>query len=211
MLLLLFWRLITLQSYRRSSSFQGGLRSMWAGSEKHRSQSLYKTLAVLPPLLHVLLVGILILASDVAVSCVRGAQFAVIAAGSNGWSNYRHQSDACHAYALLRQNGVPAENIVVMLYDDVAFAPENPYPGVLINDPRCLGKKSGRDAKISDDCNVYKGCQMDYTGDTVTPENFLKVLRGDETVEDCLGKNATCNGRTLSRATDKDEVYRSLC
>ena len=204
------FRLITLQSYYHSSSSQGELGSMRVESQRRQSRSLNSTPAVLPPSMHMLLAGILILVCDVAVSCVRGAQFAVIAAGSNGWSNYRHQSDACHAYALLRENGVPPENIVVMLYDDVAFAPENPYPGVLINDPRCLRRKSGPGEKISDDCNVYKGCQKDYTGDTVTPENFLKVLRGDETVEDCLGKNATCNGRTLSQATDKDEVYRKL-
>uniref|UniRef100_A0A8C5CZ62 Legumain n=1 Tax=Gadus morhua TaxID=8049 RepID=A0A8C5CZ62_GADMO len=41
----------------------------------------------------------------------------------------------------------------------------NPTPGVVINRP------NGTD--------VYKGVLKDYTGDAVTPENFLAVLKGD--------------------------------
>ena len=49
-----------------------------------------------------------------------GKLWVVLAAGSWGWENYRHQADVCHAYHILAANGVPEENIVVMLYDDVA-------------------------------------------------------------------------------------------
>ena len=30
------------------------------------------------------------------------------------------QADVCHAYQLLRKNGVPAGNIITMIYDDIA-------------------------------------------------------------------------------------------
>ncbi|KAG7229176.1 hypothetical protein INR49_013119 [Caranx melampygus] len=89
----------------------------------------------------------------------------VIVAGSNGWYNYRHQADACHAYQIVHRNGIPDEQIVVMMYDDLAQSQDNPTPGILINRP------NGTD--------VYKGVPKDYTGEDVTPENFLAVLKGD--------------------------------
>ncbi|XP_040915967.1 legumain [Toxotes jaculatrix] len=94
-----------------------------------------------------------------------GKNWVVIVAGSNGWYNYRHQADACHAYQIVHRNGIPDEQIVVMMYDDLAQNEENPTPGILINRP------NGTD--------VYKGVPKDYTGDDVTPENFLAVLKGD--------------------------------
>ncbi|KAH8062346.1 cysteine-type peptidase [Aureococcus anophagefferens] len=33
--------------------------------------------------------------------------WAVIVAGSNSFANYRHQADACHAYQIMKKNGVP--------------------------------------------------------------------------------------------------------
>lgn len=77
--------------------------------------------------------------------------YALLVAGSNTWMNYRHQviymstyhwfhyhllcycslfvdislqADVCHAYQILKKHGVPDENIVVMMYDDIAHSPE---------------------------------------------------------------------------------------
>ena len=33
---------------------------------------------------------------------------------------YLFKADACHAYQILHKNGIPDENIVVMMYDDIA-------------------------------------------------------------------------------------------
>lgn len=93
--------------------------------------------------------------------------WAVLVAGSNGFWNYRHQADICHAYQILKKNGIPESNIIVMSYDDVANDAENPIPGKLFNKP------NGED--------VYAGCQIDYKGDSVTPENFLAIIKGDKT------------------------------
>lgn len=45
------------------------------------------------------------------------------------------QADICHAYQILRKGGLKDENIIVFMYDDIAFNSENPRPGVIINRP----------------------------------------------------------------------------
>jgi len=55
--------------------------------------------------------------------------WAVIVAGSMGYSNYRHQADTCHAYQVLKKNGIPEDQIIHLAYDDVANNSANPFPG----------------------------------------------------------------------------------
>jgi len=95
-----------------------------------------------------------------------GDHWAVIVAGSNGWYNYRHQADACHAYQVLRRHGFPEDRIITLMYDDIANNQNNPTPGKVINHP--LG------------ADVYAGVKIDYRGEDVTPETFLAVISGDE-------------------------------
>ncbi|XP_037561031.1 legumain-like [Dermacentor silvarum] len=90
--------------------------------------------------------------------------WALLVCGSDGYNNYRHQADICHAYQVLHNHGIPDEHIVVMMKDDIANNSLNPTPGVIINYP------NGPD--------VYRGVPKDYTGDLVTPSNFLDVLQG---------------------------------
>ncbi|XP_051968960.1 legumain-like isoform X2 [Xyrauchen texanus] len=52
-----------------------------------------------------------------------------------------------------------------MMYDDIAYNNENPKKGNIINVPNGP--------------NVYQGVLKDYTGNDVSDENFLAVLRGD--------------------------------
>ena len=101
-------------------------------------------------------------------------KWAVIAAGSQGFWNYRHQADACHAYQLMLKSGVPADNIILMMQDDVAQASENPFPGQLFNRPG------------DDSPDVYKGCKVDYRGKVVTAQLFMDVLTGNS--EGATGK-----------------------
>lgn len=91
--------------------------------------------------------------------------WAVLVAGSKGFYNYRHQADVCHAYHLIKSQGIPEDQIIVMLYNDVAWDSENPYPGTLYN------KQNGK--------NYYEGCKIDYHGDELTKENFFAILKGD--------------------------------
>ncbi|CAN4114375.1 unnamed protein product [Withania somnifera] len=91
-----------------------------------------------------------------------GTKWAVLVAGSNGWWNYRHQVDVCHAYQLLKKGCLKDENIIVFMYDDIANNTENPRPGVIINNPH------GQD--------VYKGVPKDYVGEDVNADNFFNVI-----------------------------------
>jgi legumain len=67
-----------------------------------------------------ILIASITLLSAVGSLTAVGQNWAVLVAGSNGWYNYRHQSDVCHAYQILHKNGIPDSNIVVMMYDDLA-------------------------------------------------------------------------------------------
>ncbi|CAM9497062.1 unnamed protein product [Phaeothamnion confervicola] len=131
----------------------------------------------------------------VAVACLaqgdlaRGDTWAVIVAGSSGWSNYRHQADSCHAYHILLNGGVSEDHIILMTYDDAASSRYNIYPGKLFNRPTPAGD-GGWD--------VRKGCNASYVGGDVTKANFLAVLTGDQ---------ETTGGRPVLRSTAADRVF----
>ncbi|KAG6611764.1 Vacuolar-processing enzyme [Phytophthora cinnamomi] len=137
-----------------------------------------------PPLL------VLLFALLGALPAVVAEHWAVIVAGSNGYSNYRHQADACHAYHVVRRHGIPAENVVLMMFDDVAWHERNPYPGQVFNKP---SSKNG-----SRPVDVYKGCNIDYRGVEVTPETFLNVLTGN---------SSGAFGKKVLNSTAEDRVF----
>ncbi|RUS88834.1 hypothetical protein EGW08_003379, partial [Elysia chlorotica] len=113
----------------------------------------------------------------------------LLIAGSNGYGNYRHQADVCHAYQIAHANGIPDEQIVVMMYDDIANNEYNPVQGNIINRP------GGP--------NVYPGVPKDYTGDDVNAETFLAVLQGNkEKVKSLLGRE----GKVIESGPD-DYVF----
>lgn len=124
------------------------------------------------------------LIASALIGVAEAGNWAVIAAGSNGYYNYRHQADACHAYQVMRSKGIPEDNIILMMYDDIANHTDNPFPGKLYNkpDPRGPGK------------DVYAGCKIDYSGDDVNPETFTNVLLGNGT------------GKVL-KSTEEDSVF----
>ena len=117
--------------------------------------------------------------------------YAVLVAGSNGFWNYRHQSDIFHSYHILISNGIPKENIIVLAYDDIAKNSENPIKGKVFNKPDPSGQ--GFD--------VYEGVAIDYKGADVNPDVFLAVLSGDSTK--VRGKGT---GRVL-QSTENDNVF----
>ena len=108
----------------------------------------------------------LLLLALFAATC-HAANWAVLVAGSNGVWNYRHQADICHAYHVLINRGFAPSNIILFTYDDVAKSYDNPFKGKLFNKP----------GDNSIDYNA--GCVKDYTGELVTPQNFLDVITGN--------------------------------
>ena len=94
---------------------------------------------------------------------------AVIVGPSSGWNNYRHESDALAMYTLLKDNGVPDDHIILMLYDDIPAAPQNPVKGDVHN--------------MVGGANIRFGAQVDYRGANVTAESLAAVLTGNKTAQ----------------------------
>jgi len=110
----------------------------------------------------------LLLAATVGIAHAK--DWAVIVAGSNTYGNYRHQADACHAYQIVHEWGIPDERVITFIYDDLVNSTQNPYPGQVFNKPT--------DADTPG-VDVYAGCKIDYSGSDNNKENFLAVLTGD--------------------------------
>jgi len=118
---------------------------------------------------------------------VSSIHWALLVAGSNGYWNYRHQADVCHAYQILHQLGIPDSNIITMMYDDIASSEENPFKGNLVNVPNGT--------------NVYEGVLKDYTGEDVNPKNFLNILSGNATAMKGIG-----SGKVIA-STSEDKIF----
>ena len=116
--------------------------------------------------------------------------YAVLVAGSDTYTNYRHQSDVFHHYHILVDRGINPDNIVLMAYDDIANHKKNPFPGMMFNHP--------------DGNDVYAGVKIDYFGKDVTPENFLAVLTGDA---DAVTKTDERTTGKVLKSTSQDNVF----
>ena len=55
---------------------------------------------------------------------IRTPKLASFREKSNTWQNHFSQADACHAYQIVHRNGIPDEQIIVMMYDDIANSEE---------------------------------------------------------------------------------------
>ena len=113
-----------------------------------------------------------------------GENWAVLACGSSGYINYRHQADIFHVYHTLINRGFLKEHIILFAFDDIAYDKKNPFPGEVYNRPNGL--------------NVYEGVIIDYRNNMVTPDNYLSVLKGD-----------TKNGRLkkVLNSTKEDNIF----
>ncbi|CAK9173172.1 unnamed protein product [Ilex paraguariensis] len=105
------------------------------------------------------------------------------------------QVDVCHAYQLLKRGGLKDENIVVFMYDDIAWSLFNSRPGVLINHP------NGPD--------IYAGVPKDYTGKDVTAKNIYAVLLGNKSAIKS-GSGKVVDSKPHDRISEHYSVRRPL-
>lgn len=56
------------------------------------------------------------------------SNWAVLVATSKYWYNYRHIANTLSFYRTVKRLGIPDSNIILMLAEDVACNPRNPYP-----------------------------------------------------------------------------------
>ncbi len=94
----------------------------------------------------------------------RQGLWALIAATSHGFDNYRHQADALAYYQLLRGAGVPDDRIVLVLAGGLADNEQNLETGVVRNEP-------GGD-------NLMTDAEVDYALADVEAEDLLDILAG---------------------------------
>ncbi|CAH8826980.1 unnamed protein product [Trichobilharzia szidati] len=111
--------------------------------------------------------------------------WAILVAGSKGWVNYRHQANVCHAYHMLRAKGIPANQIITFMYDDIADNQWNPYPGKIFNDYTHT--------------DYYNGMKIDYSYMDVNVDKFIQVLLGD--------KNLESSGQKVLKSNSGDNIF----
>ena len=130
------------------------------------------------------------LLSILLLSYIACDNYVVLVAGSDSYSNYRHQSDVFHAYHIFVDRGINPDNIILFAYDDIAYNSKNPFKGKIFNQP------NGKD--------VYAGVKIDYIAKDVTPENFIAVLTGD--ADAVTKKDSKTTGKVLT-STKEDNVF----
>jgi phosphatidylinositol glycan class K len=93
--------------------------------------------------------------------------WAVLVSTSTFWLNYRHVANVLSVYRIVKRLGIPDSRIILMLPENTACNPRNMRPGeILIDEER--------------NYDVYgKDVQVDYRGNEVNVENFMRVLTGE--------------------------------
>lgn len=92
--------------------------------------------------------------------------WAVLVSTSKYWYNYRHSANVLSIYRSIKRLGIDDSHIILMLADDVACDPRNPWPGTIFNSAHHHINVYGSDAEV------------DYRGDQVTVDNFFRLLTG---------------------------------
>lgn len=92
--------------------------------------------------------------------------WAVLVSTSKYWFNYRHAANVLSIYRSIKRLGIDDSHIILMLADDMACDPRNPWPGTIFNNAH-------------HHLNVYgSDVEVDYRGEEVTVENFIRLLTG---------------------------------
>lgn len=112
---------------------------------------------------------------------------AVIVSSSRYWFNYRHAINALSIYQILRENGIPDTNIVLMVADEYATNGRNPLKNAMYANNRHL--------------SLYnESVEIDYRGDDVTVEQLVRVLTGTQ----------RCDGETVLQSDAESNVLLYL-
>lgn len=96
-------------------------------------------------------------------------KWAVVIGTSDKWAYYRHQADALAMYQLLKRHGYDDEHIILIIEDNIAFHPNNIYPGVVKVRP--------------DGENLYQDVVVDYKINDITPSDLQNILIGNKSTK----------------------------
>lgn len=91
---------------------------------------------------------------------------ALILSSSRYWFNYRHVINALSIYQFIKAEGIPDENIILMLADEIPSNPRNPLKNAMY----AAGSKQE---------SLYnENTEIDFRGDEVTVDNTRRALLG---------------------------------
>ena len=115
-----------------------------------------------------------LLASPLLASATHTSNWAVLVSTSRFWFNYRHLANVLSLYRTVKRLGIPDNQIILMLPDDMACNPRNSFPGSVFND-------KSRNLDLYDDKGALEdlgmgGIEVDYRGNEVTVESFIRLL-----------------------------------
>ena len=121
--------------------------------------------------------------------------YAVLVAGSSGWSNYRHQADVLAMYHALKAQGFDDDHIILIMEDDIAHHAKNLHPGVI---------------KITPDGeNLYEGVEIDYQMSKLYSADIHNILTGEKTARTPVVLETTENDNVFIFWSGHGE-YKSL-
>lgn len=102
----------------------------------------------------------------ICVECESIQNWAVLVSASKDWRNYRHVANTLSVYRTIKRLGIADHRILLMLADDMACNPRNAFPGSVFYEK-------------NHNIDLYEEpIEIDYRGNEVTVEAFLKVLTG---------------------------------
>ena len=102
-------------------------------------------------------------------------RWAVVISPSTTWDNYRHQADALAMYQLLKNHGYDDDHIVLIVEDNLADNPQNPFPGEVYLERSTV--QSSPDALVNAD--VRQDAVVDYHfSDLSGPSDLADILLG---------------------------------
>ncbi|KAK5175621.1 glycosylphosphatidylinositol anchor biosynthesis [Saxophila tyrrhenica] len=115
-----------------------------------------------------------LLAGPLLATAVHTSNWAVLVSTSRFWFNYRHLANTLSLYRTVKRLGIPDNQIILMLPDDMACNPRNTFTGSVFNDKSRL-------LDLYDDKGALEnlgmgGIEVDYRGNEVTVENFIRLL-----------------------------------
>lgn len=112
---------------------------------------------------------------------------AVVIGTSDKWAYYRHQADALAMYQLLKRHGYDDDHIILIIEDNIAYHPNNIYPGVVKVRP--------------DGDNLYHDVVVDYKINDITPSDLQNILTG----------NKSTNLKDVVSSTSSDNIIIFWC
>ena len=118
------------------------------------------------------------------------SNWAVLVSTSRFWFNYRHMANTLSLYRTVKRLGIPDSQIILMLPDDMACNPRNTFSGSVFNDksrdldlydqredvPQEDTERISEDGHASVQQSMPPGIEVDYRGNEVTVESFIRLL-----------------------------------